>query len=282
MFAMVDPDAAPIPTEVIDAYELGIKSDLLTSRLQLDAAVFWYEYEDQQVRTFALGGLSRLGSVPESRLRGAESRAELGRYLAIAAQCRPDLARHRIHRFPERDISEPRPAPAGGNFYCASGQQVASGSCPDTVRPELAARTTEGNEMQRAPDYTATLGARYTWSIASGEMGLSASAVHNDGFYWAVDNRVEQDAYTLVNAQIDWTSTSRHYRLYVFGKNLTDEEYSQAVTSDTFGDIVTRGAAKDLRTGNGAALRVMRWSAAGHRGASARSVATIRLEHFLV
>lgn len=253
MFAMVDPDAAPIPTEVIDAYELGIKSDLLQSRLQVNAAVFWYEYENQQVRTFALGGLSRLGSVPESRLRGAEVELSWAASSQLQLNAGLTLLDTEYTDFPNGDISEPRPAPGGGNFYCASGQQVPSGSCPETVLPEFAARTTEGNEMQRAPDYTATLGARYAWVIASGEIGLSASAAHNDGFYWAVDNRAEQDAYTLVNAQLDWTSTSRRYRVYVFGKNLWDEEYSQATTSDTFGDIVT--AAPPRTFGLGTELR---------------------------
>lgn len=253
MFAMVDPDAEPIPTEVIDAYELGIKSDLLQRRLQVNAAVFWYEYEDQQVRTFALGGLSRLGSVPESRLRGAEVELSWAASSQLQLNAGLTLLDTEYTDFPNGDISEPQPAPGGGNFYCASGQQVPSGSCPETVRPELAARTTEGNEMQRAPDYTATLAARYAWGIASGEMSLSASAAHNDGFYWAVDNRTRQDAYTLLNAQLDWTNTSRRYRVYVFGKNLSDEAYSQATTSDTFGDIVT--AAPPRTFGLGTELR---------------------------
>jgi outer membrane receptor protein involved in Fe transport len=42
----------------------------------------------------------------------------------------------------------------------------------------------------------------------------------------------------LLNATLSWQSSDGRYRAFVFGKNLTDEEYSQFVSGGTLGDVV--------------------------------------------
>ncbi|MGQ0696628.1 MAG: TonB-dependent receptor [Panacagrimonas sp.] len=250
VYTMINPNDDPVDSEVVDAYEVGLKTDLLERRVRLNTSVFYYDYEDLQVQTIEQGNI-RLNNAAKARLSGAEieltalptDQLEINVGLALLDSEYTD--------FPNGDSTAPNPA--GGNFSCRTGQAVATPSCPESVRPTLSAQTADGKDVARAPDFTGSLSGRYGIPIAAGEVGLSASAVYNGGFYWEPDNRAEQDAYTLFNAQVDWRSPSERYRVYVFGKNLGDEEYSQFLSGGSFGDIVS--AAPPRTFGLGGELR---------------------------
>ncbi|MFA5523772.1 MAG: TonB-dependent receptor, partial [Tissierellales bacterium] len=68
----------PATQEKVIAYEIGTKSTLADGRVQLDAAAFYYDYSDKQVRGRVqdplgiFGALEALVNVPDSRLYGAE------------------------------------------------------------------------------------------------------------------------------------------------------------------------------------------------------------------
>jgi hypothetical protein len=65
----------PIKEEVLTAYELGLKATLLEGAMQLNAAAFFYDYEDKQEQDAAVafvGNISGLTNVPKSEITGAE------------------------------------------------------------------------------------------------------------------------------------------------------------------------------------------------------------------
>lgn len=66
----------PAVQEQVDAYEIGIKTPLLNRQLQLNAAYFYYDYQDKQIRAKLLdptfGLLEKLINVPESEVQGLE------------------------------------------------------------------------------------------------------------------------------------------------------------------------------------------------------------------
>src|SRR5690606_9462970 len=66
----------PVTQESVLAYEAGFKASLAENRVQLNAAAFYYEYEDKQLRTKLLepifGFLDILANVPESEIYGVE------------------------------------------------------------------------------------------------------------------------------------------------------------------------------------------------------------------
>ncbi|MCZ6503446.1 MAG: TonB-dependent receptor [Gammaproteobacteria bacterium] len=62
---------SPVDPEFLDAYEIGIKSELADNTVQLNAAFFYYEWEDLQ--TFAvIDSIPGFFNVPESELMGLE------------------------------------------------------------------------------------------------------------------------------------------------------------------------------------------------------------------
>lgn len=68
--------ATPFKPEIVIAYEAGIKSDLFDGRLRANGAVFFYDYENQQVQGLEYdretGRLGKITNVPKSEIYGGE------------------------------------------------------------------------------------------------------------------------------------------------------------------------------------------------------------------
>ena len=66
----------PVTQESVTAYEAGIKATLFDRKLQLNAAAFYYDYRDKQIRGKKLDPifsiLDTLVNIPKSRILGAE------------------------------------------------------------------------------------------------------------------------------------------------------------------------------------------------------------------
>jgi iron complex outermembrane receptor protein len=66
----------PFRPETLWSYELGVKSELSDHRLQLNAAVFYYDYKDQQVLSVVVdpanGPIGRIVNAPKSEIYGGE------------------------------------------------------------------------------------------------------------------------------------------------------------------------------------------------------------------
>jgi iron complex outermembrane receptor protein len=67
----------PVTQESVTAYEGGIKTQLFDRRANVDAAAFYYDYKDKQVRGKLadpiFGDLDALINIPKSRIYGAEA-----------------------------------------------------------------------------------------------------------------------------------------------------------------------------------------------------------------
>ena len=68
---------APVTQESVTAYEAGFKASLADQAVQLNAAAFYMDYKDKQIRGRLLdpifGGLETLVNIPKSRIYGAEA-----------------------------------------------------------------------------------------------------------------------------------------------------------------------------------------------------------------
>lgn len=231
-------NGAPVKSEVVDAYELGLKTDLIDRRLRLNVAGFYYDYRDLQVSVINASAVS-LSNAAKAEIYGAEIELTALPTDHLDLMMGLSWLHTEYKSFPGAQISEPKPAPAGGNFVCGSGQTVANANCPESIRPILSQQNVVGNELSRAPGFTGNFSGRYSIPTGVGEFAISGSYVYTSNFYWEPDNRAEQDAYGLVNAQIEWTHRLEGLRLFVFGKNLGDEEYTQFLGGGNLGDLIS-------------------------------------------
>jgi len=217
-----DPVVGPSPAvepEILDAYEIGFKSELIEGRLRLNGAFFYYEYENLQATVTRPGGATLINAA-EVTIHGGE--LELNTALSENFQIHAGVSamKSEFDSFPEGQTFIP--TGFGGNAQ---------------VSMELG-----GNNNVRSPEFTGNIGFVYDIPSSVGIFTTSMNYYYNDGFFWEPENRIEQESYSLLNAQITWKNTGENVSLQLYGNNLTGEEYGMFGISGQLGDQLSAAA----------------------------------------
>lgn len=218
--------------EVSQAFEVGLKGNYLDQRLQLNAAVFQTNVDDNQFFEFFAGpfGLLRVvTTIDELELRGAE--------MDFTYLLADGLTVYGGVGFTDGEIKENRHRPA-----------------------------TEGNEAPLAPEYTLNLGGQWQHRLGSG-LDLIVRAdyrrVGETWFHTVQDNQqpaiwsallgfpvqsdtsqTRRDPYDTVDLRVslhgsNWTLTG-------WGRNVADEDYlEEVIVAPEFGGSFIHEAARD-------------------------------------
>jgi len=64
-----------------------------------------------------------------------------------------------------------------------------------------------------------------------------------------VDNRLKQDSYSLINAQLTWTDLSEKFGVELWIRNLSDEDYSVFSVSEATNDGYAPGVPRTYGVG---------------------------------
>jgi outer membrane receptor protein involved in Fe transport len=200
--------------ELVDAYEVGLKTGWFGNDLLFNVAVFHNEYENFQLNTFN-GVQFVVTTVPEVISDGAEV----------------DV----IWRLPIEGLSF-----QGGVAYTDAtygsdctpvhtcGGWVSQNRNPITGEPTLA--LLPNSQLTNAPEWTGTAAFTYERPLFGSLVGLFyVDARYVDDQNTGSDLRASklQPAYTLVNARIGIGDMNEHWSLEFWGRNITDEEYGQ-------------------------------------------------------
>jgi iron complex outermembrane receptor protein len=222
--------------EKITAYEAGFK----TARgwLRFDTAAFYYDYRQLQVGITvpnpnpAIPGVTNLTlNAPKAEVYGvdAEVTAEPVENLNIHAGVAYLHGRYKnFHNA------------TGNGFNAATGLNV-TGQVQDWSNLQMA----------RAPRLSGSVGVDYQFQdVVGGKLRVGTNVSYTDSFplsnpsiygplagpALARSQRYLQKSYTLINAQTTWTDPSGHYRVTVYGNNLTDKRYRLTNNGGAFGD----------------------------------------------
>jgi iron complex outermembrane receptor protein len=193
-------DASPYDQEELRSYEVGFKSTLLEQRLRLNTAVFYNDYRDMQVTSFAASGgalVATFDNAGRSTLQGAELETIFAVSDAFTLQANVSYL---DAQFDEYLIAAP-----GGGLIDVADQRT----------------------LPFTPEWTARLGASYRVVLGSGQLDLGADLSHRSKTYFEINGSeaLAQPGYELVNAAAIYTSAGGQWRLMLAGQNLTDEEY---------------------------------------------------------
>jgi iron complex outermembrane receptor protein len=208
--------------EIVDAYEVGVKSDLLDKRVRLNAATYYYDQKNVQVMQI-VSGVQNIYNADGAKIYGldADLTALLTDHLSLTGGL--NFTHARYTHFTNAVISVPNAS--GGNT--------------------LTTGDASGNRLQNVPDWTASLGLSYNFPTSAGSYTFAANLYRNDGWTADADNRVNQDAYNLLDGSVSWRSRSDKLSISLWGKNLTNAFYFQQLGASNFGD---NGVQADLRT----------------------------------
>ena len=189
--------AQPVDTEILWAYEIGMKSAWLDNSVQANATIFYYDWEDLQSFQLlfdpSLGfGVPQLTNVPESSLLGGELELTW--------------------------------APAQGWFLKAGVGLLDA----EIDEPGNLLGVSEGNVLPHSPDVTFNGLVRKEFQLGRGTFALQTDFRFQDDVSFGLENAptLNQDGYGILNARGIYSSgPDGRYQIAVWGENLTDTEY---------------------------------------------------------
>ena len=212
----------PVTQESLLAYELGLKSTLLDDTLQINAALFYYDYTNKQFLGRSADPifttLQELVNIPKSKVEGAELSAEWEptrglTFSAAATYLDSEVTSHFIN-------------------YAS---YVSSQS--DTI-------DLKGEAFPFTTKWSVQYGARYQWPLSdrlsafvSANASYQSSTVGAFGAAYAATEGPPLNiaAYSLLDLSAGIQSDDKRWRVEVWGKNVTNTYYWTSVfyESDT-------------------------------------------------
>jgi len=222
--------------ETIDAYELGLKTDLADGRVRLNGAAFFYTYDNLQYQAtdpeVFQGGV---GNIPESEIMGAE--LELGAFLSDSLVFDARLAWLDTEITASHLALDNVASEAATNALLAQGVNLFSPEVEIARAAQIA--DVRGNELAKTPGFTANLALTYSHTMAAwGDVEGTLSYTHRGDFRHRIFNNPltdEVDGYDTIDLLIRFMPTNANWRLELIGKNLTDEDGINARFTDVFG-----------------------------------------------
>lgn len=216
--------------EFIDAFTIGSKNRFLDNSLEVNAEIFFWEYEDQQLAALGLDGRGDNSfytrNVGSSTIQGIEIDllyATPGDTLLRGSVQFLDTE-YDEYQYTQVDLSDDTDPP---NFLtpvtgCNSTQLGVDGN-PDTPREFLI--DCSGKEALLAPEWTLTFGAQHAWSVGNFDLEGTLDVRFRDereiGFSYVPESRA--DSVTTADASLTLYSGERNWHLTGFVRNLTDE-----------------------------------------------------------
>ncbi len=222
--------------EVVDAFEVGLKSDLADGRVRLNTAAFFYNYEGLQYQAtdpeVFEGGV---GNIPESEIFGAE--LELSAFLSDTVILDARMA------WLDTEITADHLALDNVNSEAATNALLGQGLALFSNEVQIARagqiQNVKGNELAKTPSFTANLALNWSMDIENwGEMRNTVQYIHRGGFKHRIFNNSVTDivpSYDVLDLVLGFYPESADWHVEIVGKNLTDKDGINARFTDVFG-----------------------------------------------
>lgn len=191
----------PVPQESLLSYEVGFKSTLLDDRMQLNGATFYYDYTNKQLRgdipTLIFGPLEALVSIPKSYVEGSQMQLIAEPINGLVFNASAIWLHTWINQFTGYD--------ALGNY-----------------------RNLAGTAFPYAPNWESDMDVSYRHAITDrfdGFIGATAN-YHGKTFAGVGADPIESiSPYVTLDMRGGIETLDGHYRVMLWGKNITNKYY---------------------------------------------------------
>ena len=224
-------------SETAKGWEAGVRSSLLNGRLNLNATIYDYLYENLQVQRYdPLTAGQAVDNAGELTTRGVEADVQ---WLSEAIR---GLELHGAVAYNDAQYD---------NFVgqCYAGQTIAEGCDQDLVGAAYTGQVYSGRTPPKAPEWGTRFGGSYDFSVND---ALSAQFTV-DGNYSSEYNYTDtlrpdgvQDAFTRWDASFSLYSHDRDWKLSLIGRNLTNEYVVTSANDMTFSGGSGTGTASGI------------------------------------
>ncbi len=208
-------DGSEFKAEVVDTYEIGTKSQLLDGLLNLNATIFYSEFENFQLNTFT-GAFFIVQNVPQVNSKGIEVEYQWNVADGV---------------FLVGGVTLAESVYDGGVIINATGDLNVPGCPPPATR-----RCTklDNERLTNSPRWQASNGIMIDQPFPFADsLRLTANLnwMYRSGLNTGsdLDPQKRQSSYSLINGQIGVRSPDERYEATLWGNNLFDKEYSTIV-----------------------------------------------------
>ena len=223
--------------EIVNAYEIGLKTDLADGRIRLNAAAFYYDYNNLQYQAtdpeVFNGGV---GNIPESEIFGAE--LEFSAFLSDSIILDARMAWLDTEITSDHLALDNVQSEAAGNALLGQGFDLFSDEIQIARAEQI--QNVNGNELAKTPSFTGNLSLNWTKELeAWGEMRSTLQYTYRGDFKHRIFNNADTDivpSYDVLDLVVGfYPGTSESWHVELVAKNLTDEDGINARFTDVFG-----------------------------------------------
>ena len=221
--------------EIVDSFEIGLKTDLADGRVRFNAASFFYNYEGLQYQAtdpeVFQGGV---GNIPESEIFGAE--LELSAFLSDSVILDVRLAWLDTEITADHLALDNVQSEAAGNALIGQGFNLFSDEIQ--IARSAAVQNVNGNELAKTPEFTGNIALNWNKNITAGEVNSSLQYTYRGEFKHRIFNNAVTDtvpSYDVIDLVVGFRPEGKDWRVELIAKNLTDEDGVNARFTDVFG-----------------------------------------------
>ena len=214
----------PVEPEFVDAFEIGMRATFVDGLLQFNAAVWYYDYEDQQV--FALENtegtlpLAQLLNAPRAESRGVEMDLTTTPIDGMRFQLSAAILDAKFTEFTVQRAFVPPQCPP------------ATPPCP----PESEVLDFSGNPLVAAPSFSMSAVALYDIVIGRwGTLTPRIDTTYRGKTYFSPGDQTStnlgpnegasQEGYFLLNLRLGYVDPSDHFEVAFWVRNATNQIY---------------------------------------------------------
>lgn len=214
----------PLNPEVIDAYELGFKTELFDRKVRLNAALFWNDISNPQVQA-QRNGLVFLENAGSARTKGAEFD------LTVAAA--QGLTLRLAGTYLDAKFRDFQAAPAYATYaqcQAPTSPDMAAGCAAVPPAPgnlNVYRTDASGHHMPYASKFKASASIDYEHQFDAGNAAFNLTGNYASKFNWDADNTIKEPSHVLLDGSIAFTpAAAEHLTLRFWMKNITGEKYN--------------------------------------------------------
>ncbi len=197
------PSQAPTLPETLDAYEIGLKTDLLNHLLRVDTSAFFYQFHNLQVQQQLITGT-------------LQTNAGAAQYKGI------DLA---VSAVPTEHLTLTWTSELLYANYTSFPNAVFNYIAPGGLGFVQHSANAAGYEIPYADRFTSTGTAIYDIPVSFGDISLNVALAYHHGFHFDAQELTSQPPYWMLNSSATWKSLDEHWDVKVWGSNLLDKHY---------------------------------------------------------
>jgi iron complex outermembrane receptor protein len=213
-----------VSPEKVNAYELGFKYE--KPGFSLEGAGFYYDYQDLQVSIYE-AGTARIVNAAQSEIYGLEGSTHVRPVTGLDLSAGASWVHARYKDFNNAPIYTP----------CSTlGAATAATCAASGISFLVLGQNLDNVTMQRTPEFTGFVAARYALDLAGGQLALSGNLSYSSSFFFGPSGiQFKQGGYETLSLRAQWTAPDERWYLAAYGDNVTNSRYLTQVQYSNFG-----------------------------------------------